>query len=203
MLRRSVVHLCGVLSMLCATSVVSAAPTVIDFDLLSDGDVLTNQVAGIVFSNATVLSAGWSLNDSDYPPRSSANVVLDTGGQIVIDFASPVVSVGGYFTYVTQLTLSAYDAGLNLVASDSSDFLSNLASSGEVGSSPNEYIGVSAPGTVISRIIVKGSAAGDSFVLDDLTFEFGDEQALPEPDRLVLLATALVAASLARRRPTV
>lgn len=202
MLRRSIAHLCGVLSTLFATAAANAATTVIDFDLLLDGDVLTNQIAGITFANATVLSAGVSLNDVEFPPRSSANVVLDAGGQMVIDFASPVNSVGGYFTYLTQLNLSAYGAGLNLLASDSSDFLTNLALSGEAGSSPNEFIGVSAPSALITRIIVSGSAAGDSFVLDDLTYEVRERRALPEPDPLLLLTTALVAASLGRRART-
>src|SRR5688572_11915416 len=69
---------------LCAP--VQAAPVLIDFDALGDGDgdAVTNQFAGVMFSNATVLTAGLSLNELDYPPRSGSNVVYDNGAPITI-----------------------------------------------------------------------------------------------------------------------
>lgn len=174
-----------------------AAVINVDFESFSDLEAITNQVAGMTFSNASVLSSGFSLNEAEFPPRSGFNVVVDDGGELTVDFALPVAAVGGYFTYLTQLTFSAYDSALNLVATDVSDFLSNLALSGDAGSSPNEFLGVSAVGG-ISRIVVSGDPSGFSFVLDDLTVTTAQIANVPEPGTLPLVMIAFVAAGLYR-----
>src|SRR5258707_545906 len=84
------------------------ADIVVNFDTLSDGDIVTNQFPGLTFTNAIVLSAGISLNEFEFPPRSGTNVVSDNGGPISILFSSPFVSFGGYFTYLEPVTLLAF-----------------------------------------------------------------------------------------------
>jgi hypothetical protein len=176
---------------LALASLAQATSTVLDFESLADSEVLSNQVAGISFVNATVLSAGLSLNEFEFPPRSGAKVVTDDGGAIRIDFAIPVSAVGGYFTYLSALTFNAFDSGLHLVGSDTSDFSSNLAMSGDAGSAPNEFLGVSfAAG--ISRILIQGDVTGGSFVLDDLTIASAGGGNVPEPNTLSLVFAALV-----------
>src|SRR3954469_10391595 len=83
--------------------------TTINFDSLSDSEAVTNQFAGVTFSNAIALTAGISLNEFDFPPRSGNNVVSDDGGAMSITFASPLSNFGGYFTYDHMLTIEAFN----------------------------------------------------------------------------------------------
>src|SRR5712691_3984147 len=121
----------------------AAGATVIDFETLTDSTAITTQFAGLTFSNATVLTAGVSLNEFEFPPNSGNNVAADDGGAITIAFGVLQASVGGRFTYLLPLTLTAFDAALKPIATDVSDFSSNLALSGDPGSSPNELLQVS------------------------------------------------------------
>ena len=171
-----------------------ATPVVYNFEAFSDSDVLTNQIAGLSFSNTTVLTAGISLNELEFPPISGSNVVFDSGGALTIDFASPVFSVGGHFSYVTGLSFSAYDSLNNLLGTQLSSFGSNLLVSGDVGSMPNELLSFSSVGGLISRVVITGNVAGGSFVMDDLAVDAGTT--VPEPMTLALVASVLVAGSL-------
>lgn len=187
-----------VLSAMLMSPLASATVITEGFDAFSDTEALTNQITGMTFTNASVLAAGFSLNESEFPPRSDFNVVFDDGGELTIDFDSPVFEVAGYFTYLTQVTLSAYDSSLNLVASDVSDFLTNLALSGDAGSTPNELLGVSSA-TGISRIVITGDPSGSSFVMDDLTVTTSQVVTVPEPGTIHLLLAAAAAAAIGRR----
>ena len=185
-LRNRIVIAAGLL--FCSLSVL-ALPAMIDFESFSDSQSLTNQIAGLTFSNATVLSAGISLNELDFPPHSGSNVIVDDGSPLSILFDAPVRLVDGFFTYTTNVTMRAFDAGNNLLASVTSLFGSNLADIGDPGSSPNELIGV-AFASGISRVEIQGDIAGLSFVLDDLTYQTRD---VPEPGTLALLLIAAFA----------
>ncbi len=178
-----------------------ADPIVIDFEGLNDGDSVTTQYAGVTFSNAAVLTAGITLNELEFPPHSGSNVVFDSGGPMTIDFADPILSFGGYFTYAEALSLDAFDAGSNLVASASSAFGSNMALSGDPGSSPDEFLDVTFA-TGISSVTITGDPAGGSFVLDDATITpIGGPESVPEPVTSVPLAIAAIAlAAVFRRR---
>ncbi len=164
-----------------------ASATVINFDGLSDLDSVTTQFSGLTFSNTTVLTAGISLNEFEFPPRSGANVVFDDGGAIMIVFDVPQVSIGGFFTYLVPLTFTAFDAADLVVGADTSDFDSNLALSGDPGSAPNEFLGVAFAGGIRS-ITIEGDVAGGSFSLDDLTFTVS---VVPAPPVLLLLAAGI------------
>jgi hypothetical protein len=152
-----------------ATIAAPARATVINFDALSDLDSVTTQFSGLTFSNTTVATAGITLNEFEFPPRSSPNVVFDDGGAISIVFGALQFSVGGFFTYTTPLTFTAFDRVNGVVGSDTSNFGSNLALSGDPGSSPNEFLGVTFAGG-IRKVTIQGDPAGTSFTLDDLTF---------------------------------
>ena len=201
MLSKRICQFFYALSLFLFSGLASATVMVVDFESFADSDILTNQVVGLTFQNSTVLSAGVSLNDFEFPPQSGLNVVVDDGGIITIDFASPVSAVSGYFTYVSQLTMDAYDAGFNLIATDISNFLSNTALSGDVGSSPNELLGISSAAG-IARIVITGDLAGFSFVMDDLsiTTREGGGNNVPEPGTLPLFFAAFAAAAIAIRR---
>jgi hypothetical protein len=155
----------------------------LDFEGFPDGTPLTTQYSGLTFTNTTVITAGISLNEFEFPPHSGSNVVFDDGGPIGIDFATPILNFGGFFTYLKPLTLAAFDASSTQVASAISAFSNNLALSGEPGSSPNEFLSVSfAAG--ISSVTISGDPLGGSFTMDDATYT-----AVPEPTTISLLLT--------------
>ena len=72
-----------------------------DFENLSDGTAVTNQILGAAFSNATVLTAGIGLNEFQFPPHSGTNVATDSGGPMGIVFTMHIKDFEGYFTYTT------------------------------------------------------------------------------------------------------
>jgi len=173
-----------------AASRVDAAT--IDFETLGDGVVLTTQFAGLTFANTMALTAGISLNEFEFPPRSGTNVVFDNGGAISIAFDAPQTSIGGYVTYLTPVTLTAFGTSDDILGSQTSAFSSNLALSGSAGSSPNEFMTV-AFASGIGRVTIQGDFAGGSFVLDDLTFQPA-AMAVAEPSSLALVVSGLAAA---------
>jgi len=189
---------------LAATSAVQAAPIVQDFESFSDGDIVGSSLAGVTFiSNGTVLAAGISLNEFEFPPRSGTNVVFEGGGgitgAIIITFTTPVNSVGAFLTYTSTITLAAYDASFGFLGSVTSLFGSNTTTTGDPGSSPNELLEItSAAG--ISFVAFNGSPAGGSFVLDDLTYDRRGGGTIPLPGTALLLVAAGGAAVAARRR---
>ena len=162
-----------------------ADPIAINFEGLPDSTVLTNQYTGLTFSNATIITAGISLNEFEFPPHSGSNVVFDDGGPMSIIFGSPILSFSGYFTYVEPLTLAALDASSSQVASAVSAFSSNDALFGDPSSNPNEFIQVTFAGG-FSTITITGDPAGGSFTVDDLTYTPASA-AVPEPVTVVLI----------------
>jgi len=163
---------------------------VIDFEGLTDGDSVTNQYSGlgVSFSNAMALTAGISLNEFEFPPFSGFNVVFDDAGEMTLNFTAPVLDAGGYFTYLVPLALSFFDAHDNLEGTVISAFSSNLALSGDTGSSPNEFLNF-ASASGISKLVITGDPAGGSFTMDNLT---ATPSSVPEPATLMLLGSGLL-----------
>lgn len=161
-------------------SAAGASPIVVDFEGLSDGDSLTNQIPGLTFTQATVIAAGVSLNEFEFPPVSGTNVVFDDGGPIRIDFASPQSNVGGYFTYSAPLVFEGFDAASASLGTVLSAFASNLGLSGAAGSSPNEWLVLTAPG--IAYVTLRADSSGGSFTVDNLTYDNQPTNATPVPE---------------------
>lgn len=163
----------------------SAGTITLDFEGFPDSTILDTQYPGLTFSNTIILTAGIGLNEFELPPHSGTNVAFDNNGPISIVFDTPVLSFGGFFTYAVPLTLVALDATSSQVGSSVSAFSSNLGLSGDVGSSPNEFLSVSFS-SGISSVTITGDPAGGSFALDDATITATDT-AVPEPSSIVLL----------------
>ncbi len=164
----------------------------IDFETLSDSEVVTTQFSGlgVTFTNATALTAGISLNEFEFPPHSGVNVVFDDGGPMSVAFSTQMANFGAYFTYAVPLTLSFYDALNNLEGTVNSAFSSNTALSGDPGSSPNEFLSF-AWASGISSVVIVGDPGGSSFTMDDLTAT--PTTPVPEPTTMLLLASGLLA----------
>ena len=103
---------------------ITTPPAVLGFDGFGDLTVLTNQYKGITFTGATVLnssSAGGSLNDAAFPPRSGTGVIFDYDLSfeeiMTVTFTSPVRQAGGYVTGNTAITLTCSDAAGNPLGS--------------------------------------------------------------------------------------
>jgi hypothetical protein len=167
-----------------------AATVVVDFEGFSSLDSVTTQVPGLIFANATVLTAGVSLNELEFPPHSGSNVVFDDGGPITIAFLQPVVAIGTYFTYTMPLTVIALDSSNQIVATAQSAFASNDGLFGDPGSSPNEFLQVTFVGG-ISVLVARGNESGGSFTLDDLTYQTPQTSSIPEPTIGTLAAVGL------------
>jgi hypothetical protein len=166
-------------ALFCLPRPLVASPITVDFESLNDLESVNSQFAGLTFFGATNLTAGLSLNEFDYPPRSGSNVVFDDGGSMSIFFATDVYSFAGYFTYAAPLTLTAFDASNNVLGFVSSIFASNFVSSGTLGSSPNELMQFQSL-LGIASVTITGDPLGGSFVLDDLTYD-NEPATVPDP----------------------
>lgn len=195
---RGVTHLAelAILTVLITLGSGAASASVITFEGLGDMTPITNVVAPLKMSNAVVFTAGMSLNEFEFPPRSGTNVVIDLDGPISLTTDSNTdtfSSFSAYFTYAGLLTVAGYDATDNLLNSVNSLFSNNLAQSGDAGSSANELIHLAfSPG--VRRVTITGDALGGSFAMDDLTVALSMREpgtSVPEPGTAVLLALGL------------
>lgn len=163
---------------------VSAAT--IDFESFNDGDVLSNQLAGVTFTDLAILTSGSSLNEFEFPPRSGVNVATGTASSSSIAFSNALSSFGGYFIYLGGLTIDFYH-GATLLGSVSSAFADNFVSSGHA---PNEFLQfVATGGSAITSIVLTGT-----FTLDDMSYVASTNQPpVPEPASILLFLTGGVA----------
>lgn len=172
---------------------------VINFDSFAAGQTIITQIPGLTFTNAVVATAGISLNEFDFPPRSGKNVVFDNGGPISIAFSSPVLSFGAYFTYLQRLTLLVSGPAVPPSMPVFSKFSNNTGTGGDPGSSPNEFLQASFPGGITS-VSITGNRAGGSFAMDDVTFVTGAPAGVPEPTTAVLTLIGLAGVGISLRR---
>jgi hypothetical protein len=170
----------------------ACSATTIDFEQFTDSQALTTQIPGLTFSNTSILTAGISLNELEFPPHSGTNVAFDSGGPIGIKFSSPVTSFSGYFTFTEPLSIVAYNAANSPVAQVTSPFSSNLAISGDPGSTPNEFLSVTSAGG-FNSVLLTGDPAGGSFVMDDISYVYSASASVPEPAFLLLAGLLIFA----------
>lgn len=162
---------------------IPAQATVLTFEGLPDNLSLSNEVSGLTFNGATVLTAGLSLNEFDFPPISGDNVAASLTNLLEVTFLGLTDTVSGYFTYGDSLSLSSYDINGGLLASSQSAGVNNLGS--------NELITLSGQGISLLRV-----SSNSNFTLDDLSFS--NAAAVPEPTTIVLLAIGALGLGMSR-----
>jgi hypothetical protein len=167
MIRHQILRCFASLGVFCLTT--TGFAITIDFEGLTDSTAVggTYSASGVTFIGATVLTSGISLNELEFPPRSGDNVVFDDGGPLRGVFSAPMGKISAYMTYAHRVTLYAYDAFGSPIGSISTAFADNTVSSGR---SPNELLTLTAAGGIMS-FSFEGDPSGDSFTLDDFSFE--------------------------------
>jgi hypothetical protein len=164
-----------------------ASAGTITFESLADLSEVGSQIAGVTFTNATVLVSEFSLGEDEFPPRSGEKVAADIGGAMSVGFAAPVSFFQAYFTYLVPVTIEAFDPFGASLGTATSSFSTNLGLSGDPGSAPNELLALNFSN--IASVTLTGDPLGDSFAVDDISFV----TAVPEPSTLALTAIGLAA----------
>jgi len=136
--------------------------TSLDFEALADGAAVTSQIAGLTFSNAAVLTSGFSLDELEFPTHSGKNAVTDAAGPLTITFSPAVAGFSAYFTHSKAITVNAFNGAASVTSASSAK--NNAAVSGD-GSKPNEQLTVI--NASITKVVITGDPAGNSFVMDD------------------------------------
>jgi len=139
------------------------------------------------FSNALSLTAGFSLNEFDYPPSSGLVAIGDDNAPIMITFDNPAENIFANFTYGSQLTFYAYDYLGTLIGSYINPASSNLGST--------ELIPLSFTG--VSSLVIAG-AINNSYIMDD--FNFIQTAPVPKPSTIALLSGGLIGLWSLRKR---
>lgn len=154
----------------------------VDFENFSDFDSLTTEIPGLIFNDATVLTAGISLNEFDFPPHSGNNVIASFSGVLTINFDTPINLVGGFVSYADAagVNLSLYDIN-NILLADA--FFASPVGPLNIVSNQFISLGVS---NISSMVVSLNSPIPDNpFTIDDLTY-------VPEPATVLLISLGMI-----------
>lgn len=132
-----------------------------------------------------------SYNGGGLAAHSGTMKLVGTLEQTEIDFVgSPVDTISLYYSGGIALTIEAFDASNNLLG------VVGTTS----GSSYSQYLmSLTAPGEISKVLFLTQPGGGNNYIIDDFSYAYSDQSAVPEPGGVSLLAMG-VAAFIARRR---
>ena len=199
-MRIRMVYLVAILLLNCATAISSPIPadTTLDFEGIADGTIL-NSLGTVTFTGAAIATAGETLNEYEVPPRSGNNAVLNLDPAMTLIFTDGVYFLSGYITYGSKVDIWIQNASGTL-AHTRSLFDTNLAISGETGSTPNEFF--SFRSTELITGLTLSADFANAFALDDVSFSsipLGTPSEVPLPGSLQLLLVGALSMLLARQ----
>lgn len=178
----------------------AAYATTINFESPAPNTILSTEYAaeGVDFTGAEILSlvGGSPPLNPVFPPHSGNQVAYDYLNGVITATAvgGDWTSVGGYITGNTSITEYAYDSHGNLVGTASTGGANYIGSGTGLG--PNIFLSVS--GADIAS--VQFHDTGDSFVLDDFTFQ---QQSVPDGGSTAMLLLVGASALVVLRRPKI
>ena len=180
---------------------------------IEDGAVITTQFAswGVTFVDAptvhkagTVLTAGLSLNEGEFPPSSGSNVLAEYEGiGLKGTFSVPIALVGADFTYNWPIRLVGLGSAGEQLGYVDSAFDSNVASS---LNPPNERLLLSGLGGISSFEVWFRSVPGavvpqdGAFAMDHLFFAAVPTNVVPESNLTWVCGVTILGLGLARWR---
>lgn len=164
------------------TPTAEAVPVLLDFedipDLTSVEDFYSSY--GVHFNDAISLTAGFSLNEFDFPPSSGDVAIGDDWAPIEITFDNLTQDIYANFTYGSQLTFSAYAADSSLIGTYVHSGIENYGFSEQIA------LGF----TGVSSLVIAGEWDG-SFIMDDFGFNSNSTAPVPEPATIFLFSTGI------------
>jgi hypothetical protein len=191
------------------TATAAQASTIIDFEAVASGTVLTNQYAGLgvtfsAFENAglvdSIVIAGSAIGIPDSPPNNSGNFWGNTdtiafGNRwdvLRVSFTNPAANVNWYTGTLggLSITFNAYDSGGNL--------LQSVVSGTQSQGGPFVFTSFAVSGIAYFEGLQPADDWG--WGMDNLSFDPGTAANVPEPGSLSLLALGLAGWGARRRR---
>lgn len=196
--------------------------TVLNFDAQAEGTIISNQFAGVTFTqtgggspmidNSPFLFAYESLSGSGVLTGSAQGGNVATTAGIIATFGSGMAQAGAFFSDTAPLgsyLVQALGAGnvllesVNIAAGQLPGFADASCDSSApfTGTGCGVFVGfIRAQADILSIQFGPSSSGFDAFAIDNFTFSATAPNAVPEPATLTLLGTGLAFAFAARRR---
>lgn len=165
-----------------AAGISRAETTVLDFENLpaeyqNNGTRLGSYYSAKSLSpsfslNTNILNtAYYNLNSSEFPPHSGTAVLNQTSGSSVeITFATGGAAFAGFFYRTSEsLTLTAYDAGDQQIATASS-------TGPDLAPNPEKFLSVTSATANIRKLVITGTSG--YYTADDITYQVDPQPAL-------------------------